>query len=268
MSFNVNNLIVDDILSATMFTKSGEQVLFGLNDISDPSLELGGNLVYATDHLGFNIAAFAREKTANFSGSNSTVSIDLLSAQMGGAKEIASASNKITSPFREVIQIGGTEGTANTTISLKKTPVAGTLVLELLGSDRTPMNVNIPIESGSSATAASLAGTTVTLPTGMSLTAEDFIGAYYDYETASAVTSTALLDAGVVSGKFEVEVLFADKCDQSKLYYGFIVFPSAVLDSTATLDLTVEGKHPFTVSATAEYCGDTRELFHIVVPES
>ena len=60
MSFNVNNLIVDDILSATMFTKSGEQVLFGLNDISDPSLELGGNLVYATDHLGFNIAAFAR----------------------------------------------------------------------------------------------------------------------------------------------------------------------------------------------------------------
>lgn len=268
MAFNVNNLAVSDVLSGTMFTKDGTRVQFGLNDISDPSLELGANPISLTDRLGVPIMQFIREKTATISGSNSTVSLNLLAAQMGSEKKVAKQDAPLIAPYKEQIQIGSGETGVNKTIKISKTPIAGTVVLELLDADRSPIGTNIPIETAASESAASVADTTITLPTGMNLTASDYIGVYYDYSTTNAVSAGSYVDAGVVSGKFELEVMFADKCNQAKLYYGFIVFPSAVLESSATLDLTVDGRHPFTINAMADYCGEERELFHIVVPES
>lgn len=268
MNFNVNNLAVADVLSGTMFTKDGTRVQFGLNDISDPQLEIGANPITLSDRLGTPIMMFVREKSASISGSNSTVSLNLLAAQMGSEKQIASDSEPLIAPYEDKIQIGGTDSAANTTITTTKEPIAGTIVLELLDSDRSPVGTNIPIEATASATAASVSGQTITLPTGMNLTASDYIGVYYDYSTTAAVSAGSSVDASVVSGKFQLEVMFADKCDQSRLYYGYVVFPSAVLDSSATLTMTAEGNHPFTITAMADYCGEERELFHIVVPEN
>lgn len=268
MAFNVNNLLIADVLSATMFSKDGTKVRFGLNDISEPSLELGGNMVYATDRHSTPFAAFAQEKTASFSGSNSTMSLDLLASQMGGQKNVASAKSKLSTPVKEIFSLADDGGALKKNITLKKTPVTGSIIIEVLDTAGTPMGVNIPIAAASSATAASVSESTITLPTGASLTADDRICVYYDYETENAVEATGTAESIVVSGRFQVEVMFADKCDQSKIYYGFLEFPSAVLKTEATLDLTNEGKHPFTVDAMAEYCSDGLTLFRVVVPES
>ena len=267
MAFNVNNLIVSDVLSGTMFTKDGTKVLFGLTDIVDPNINLGSNPLTLTDRNGIPICQFMREKSASLSGSNSTFSMSLLAAQMGSGKKVASEESKLIAPTREEIQIGGTTEKANTSITVSKTPIVGTIVLEVLDGDRSPIGINIPIGPSATTTTASVSDKTITLPTGMSLTAADYIGVYYEYETANAVSAGSYIDGGTISGKFDLEVLFADKCDQSKIYYGHLVFPSAVLDSAVDLSLKPDSNHPFTINAMADYCGSDRELFHVVVPE-
>ena len=267
MAFNKDELIIDQVLSGAMFDKSDAHVLFLLNDISDPSLEMGGEKVYATDHLGMNIAAFNRSKTATFSGSNSLFSLGLIAAQAGTAKEIAGTDNLFAVPYKEYLLVGSdTDGNVNTTVTLAKTPITGSVTIELLDEGRSLSGTNIPVESTASDSAASISENVITLPTGLDITAADYIGVFYEYETDEAVTVKNVIDSETISGEFRLEVLFCEKCNQSIQYYGYVVFPSAVLDNNATINLTTDGGHPFTIEALADYCSTDRELFHIIVP--
>lgn len=265
--FNKDELIISDVISGTFLDKDTLEVLCLLNDISDPSLSIGSELVYATDHLGVNIAMFPRSKSASLSGSNGLFSLGLLAAQAGTKKNIATNSKKIVVPFKDVQEIGGTGDSVNTTITLTNAPKAGTLSLEVLDNGGSLTGVHIPVESVASASAASVSGKTVTLPTGLDLTADTVIGAFYSYDAEEAVEITNnAKNPTTVSGIFRLEVMFCDKCNQATQYYGYIEFPSAVLSSEADIDLTTDGGHPFTVEAMADYCSIDRQLFRVVVP--
>lgn len=268
MAFNKDDLIINMVLSGTMFDKKTRDVLFSLSMIEDPSLEIGGEKVYATDNYGMNIAAFNRAKTAKFSGSNSLFSLGLMANQLGTNKEIADSEHKLTVPKREIIQVGfKSGGTANTTVSLAYAPVAGSITIERLDDGKSLVGTTIPVEVSASSTAASVSDKVITLPTGM-LAGTDWIGVYYEYETDSALKISNKSDAFTTAGEFHLEVLFAEKCNQAVQYYGYIVFPSAVLDNNATINLTTDGKHAFSIEAMTDYCSADKELFYIVVPDA
>lgn len=267
MAFNKDELIIADVLSGTFLKKGTREVLMLLNDIVDPSLSIGEETVYATDHIGVNIARFVRSKSASLSASNSLFSLGLLAAQSGTEKHVATSDDKITVPAKDVITVGASSGTTNKTITLSQTPVAGTITIELLDEGGSLTGTHIEVAATAGASAASVSGKTVTLPTGLSLTADSVIGVFYDYESEEAVEVVdRAKDPQTISGIFRLEVLFCDKCDQSTQYYGYLEFPSATLSSEADIDLTTEGNHPFTVEAMADYCSTDRELFRIVVP--
>ena len=259
MAFNKDNLLIADVLSGTMLSKSDMSVLFVCNDIASPSLELGGEKVYSTDRLGFNIAAYDRQKTAKFSGENGTFSLGVLAAQTGATKKVGSSSNKIATPTKKDYLVG-----TNTTLTLEHTPITGTISLARLDSGHELVE-NIEISSKAEAGKASVSGTTLTLPTS-GLENTDYVRVMYEYEAENAVSVTDTMDGKSISGIFRLEVLFADKCDQATQYYGYIVFPSAVMDNNATINMTAEDKHPFSVEAMVDYCSENQELFHIVVP--
>lgn len=258
MAFNKDNLLIVDVLSGVMLDKTDGNILFVVNDIASPSLEIGGEKVYSDDRNSYHVAAFDRQKTATFSGENGTFSLGVLAAQTGARKQVGSESNKITVPFKEYVSVG-----SQGTITLKHTPIEGSVAIAKLDSGREFVEaLEIGTEAG--ANTGVVSGTTLTLPTGLS--AGDYIGVFYEYETADAVTVVDTMDGKSISGAFRLEVLFADKCDQATQYYGYIVFPSAVMDNNATMNLTTEDKHPFSVEAMVDYCSAKQELFHIVVP--
>lgn len=266
MAFNKDELIIADVLSGVLLDKTTRNVKFLLNEITDPSLSLGEETVFATDRRGVNIARFVNSKSASLTGSNALFSLGLLAAQVGNDKKVASSSAKIRVPIKESITVGGTSA-ANTTINLKHTPIAGSISLAVLDDGGSLTGVNIPIASASSTTSASVSAKVVTLPTGLNLTPTSIIGAFYEYESENAVEVTDnARNAKSVSGIFRLEVLFCEKCNQDIQYFGFIEFPSAILSAEADIDLTTEGNHPFTIEAMADYCSPNRELFRIVVP--
>ncbi len=259
MAFNKDNLLIKDVLSGTMLSKSDMSVKFVCNDIASPSLELGGEKVYSTDRLGFNIAAYDRQKTAKFSGENGTFSLGVLAAQTGATKTVGSSSSKIVTPTHDDFLVG-----ANKTVTLKQTPVAGSISIAHMDRGKELIE-SIEISTTAGASVASVSDKTVTLPTS-GLDATDYIRVMYEYEASDAVSVVDTMNGTSISGIFRLEVLFADKCDQSTEYYGYIVFPSAVMDNNATINLTAEDKHPFTIEAMVDYCSENQELFHIVVP--
>lgn len=258
MAFNKDNLLIVDVLSGVMLDKTDGNILFVVNDIASPSLELGGEKVYADDRLGFHIAAFDRQKTATFSGENGTFSLGVLAAQTGARKKVGSDSAKLIVPFKEYVAVGSQES-----ITLKHTPIEGSVAIARLDTGREFVE-SLDLGTQAGATTGVLSGTTLTLPTG--LAAGDYIGVFYEYESADAVTVVDTMYGKSISGVFRLEVLFADKCDQATQYYGYIVFPSAVMDNNATMNLTTEDNHPFSIEAMVDYCSADQELFHIVVP--
>ena len=88
---NIENLLINRVVRGTLFNRLTNEVIFSLDEISNPTLECGGEQVYATDALGQNIAAFDRSKTASFSGENAMFNFGLMAAQFGSDKETASS---------------------------------------------------------------------------------------------------------------------------------------------------------------------------------
>lgn len=254
--FNKDDLIINMVLSGTMFDKASGNVIFSLTMIEEPSLELGGEKVYATDNYGLNIAAFNRAKTAVFSGSNSLFSLNLMSNQLGSTKETGS---EIEIPMREILQVG-----AEKTLTLKKTPVDGSVTIEVLDEGKSITGVSLE-QGASGGSGFTLASNIVTI-TAEDVTAGTYVAVYYKY-LGDAVKIVNSANAFTTAGEFRLEVLFAEKCNQAVQYYGYIVFPSAALDNNATINLTTDGKHAFSVEAMIDYCSPDNELFYIVVPD-
>ena len=260
-TFNVDDLVIDHVLSGTMFDKSTGAPKFCLKMIEDPSLELGGEKVYADDPLGQHIASFNRSKTATFSGSNSLFSLGLMADQVGATKQVGTSTAKIQAPRREQLQV--TSGK----VTLKDTPVTGTISIGKMNSNKSLTGEYIKIGTSSSAGEASVSGNVITMPTS-GISDGDLVSVYYKTEMVDAVKITNAAESYTSAGEFWLEVLFCDVCNQSIQYYGFVVFPNAVLDNNASINLTTDGKHPFSLEAMIDYCSTNQELFYIVVPDS
>lgn len=255
-TFNKDDLIINMVLSGTMFDKASGDVIFSLTMIEEPSLELGGEKVYATDNYGLNIAAFNRSKTAKFSGSNSLFSLGLMANQLGSAKQTGS---DIEIPMRELIQVA-----SDKSVTLKKAPVEGSVAIEVLDSGKSITGVSLE-QSASSSGDFSISGNKITFSSDK-VSAGNYVGVYYKY-VGNAVKIVNSADAFTTAGEFRLEVLFAEKCNQAIQYYGYIVFPSAALDNNATINLTTDGKHAFSIEAMTDYCSADHDLFYIVVPD-
>ena len=233
-TFNVDELIIDHVLSGTMFDKSTGAPKFCLTLIEEPTLELGGEKVYADDPLGQHIAAFNRSKTATFSGSNSLFSLGLMAEQVGADKKVGTSASKIQVMRREQLQVAGGK------VTLKDTPVTGTISIGKMNASKSLTGEYIKIGTASSAGEASVSAKVITMPTS-GVSDGDFVCVYYKTEMDKAVQITNAADAVTSAGEFWIEVLFSDKCNQALQYYGFIVFPNAVLDNNASINMTTDG---------------------------
>lgn len=265
MAFDVNNFVINRFLRGTMFSTDNGEMLWSVNQITDPSLTMSADETQAVDAIGVEIMSFERAKNAEFSASNALFDLGLLAAQAGTKKKIATGDAKIIVPCVEEIEVkNGVEE-----VTLKHVPY-GTASNEIpfiyaLKGDNT---LGQAYALGTAATATTFALNaslkTLTIPTGLTEGVRLFV--MYEYQSEEAVEVAASAKDFPSAGKFVMEVLGADVCNASKVYHAYLIFPQAKLMSNFDLTLNTEMTHPFTMRAMQQYCDYEKRLFRIVIP--
>jgi hypothetical protein len=260
----LENLLIDRAIRGSLLDKANGSVYVSFDEITNPSIEHGGEFAYATDALGFRVAAFPRGKTVTFSAERAHIHPGLLAVQLGTEKQVASTSETLTSPKFEIITVGETEGSANTSITLSETPVGTTPVPFIYKVVNNGLSTEYPVAQTASASAFAISGSVITVPTGSLKT--DRYAVFYEYEAQEAIKISDAASNPVLGGKFLLEVLFADNCNLNVKYHGFLVFPNVQMNPSFGLNFTTEGTHPFGFEAMPDKCSEDQELYHIIIP--
>ena len=256
--FDVNNFIIDRVLRGVAFKTNTWDMIWSVNQLTDVTLSCSSEETTATDALGTTIMTFERAKTAQLTATNALFDLGLLAHTFGTEKEIASASNKITTPKFEVITVED----GKTDYTLSQTPKEDVTKIYSLNGDDT---VGTAYDAGTAASATEFvySAGTITVPTGAKAGQEFIVMYEYDAEEAVSVTNSATKFP--TAFKFILEVLGADVCDPSTLIYAYIIFPAAKLSSTVDITLATDGGVPITINCYQEYCDREKKLFQIIV---
>lgn len=263
MAFNVNELILDRVRSATAHDLGTGEMLFRLTSIEDPNLNTTAEGEEVTDAVGALITTLYRSKRGEFTGTNSLVSLDLLANQYGTKKEIGGDDNKIVDYTYEILDVK----TANETVKLAHTPLNHEDVKFAYSVVSGEVGQSFKAGSAASATefVISEAGE-ITPPT-------DFTGKLYvDYQFENTNANRVVNSATKFpeACKLVIYVYFRDKCNENILYSGKIICPKAKINpESIELALTSTGKHPFTFTMMKDYCAEEGEdeLFSVIVSE-
>lgn len=231
MAFDLSNFVIDRVVRGVATDMKTGDVLFSINQITNPSLNCTSESADAVDALNVPIATFYRAKTAEFSAENALFDMNLLATQAGTTKKVATSDAKITTPCFQTIDV-----TAATSYTLSHTPKADTTPkIYVLNGDGT-LGEKVEISTTAADRKVALAGTALTLVVGENgYTADkEQLFVMYEYEADGSVKNGAVEVANSATNfpvgcKFVMEILGADVCDQTNLIYAYLIFPNAKL---------------------------------------
>jgi hypothetical protein len=253
MAFDLNNFVIDRVVRGIATDMKTGDVLFSINQITNPSLNCTAESTDAVDALNVPIATFYRAKTAEFSAENALFDMNLLATQSGTAKKVASAEAKITAPCFQTIDI-----TSSTAYTLSHTPKTGTTPkIYVLNGDGT-LGEKVEIDTTAAARKVALAGTALTVVAGEAgYKAGEQLFIMYEYEADGSTKNGAVEVANSANNfpvgcKFVMEILGADVCDQTNLIYAYLVFPNAKLSPDFDWSIATDSTHPFSMKAMQE----------------
>ena len=248
----VNNFVIDHVLRGIMTKKDGEY-MWSINQITNPSLNVAlSDTAQAVDALGTPIAEFDRGRSAEFSAENSLFDLGLYAAQLG--QKTVYAETEI--PAFEDFEYSATG------YELKHLPVEAPAYVYALNGDGT-LGQSYKVGTAADEDTFSIDDQTVSFPTNVK---EGSFIVIYDYlDVASSVTADAINFPD--RGRFVMEVLGCDVCDQTNLIHAYVEFPNAKLDGNVDYSFTTDGTHPFTIRAMQDYCNKEKVLFRVIIPE-
>ena len=285
---DINNFVINYVIRGIMINPSDNIIMWAINQIEDPTLSVSSEQSNSVDALGSVLASFNRGKTAEFSANQCIFDLSLFAAQSGTEKKVASKDNIIIVPMFETLEMPITYINLETEDDVSLITNDGVFLTDGTESEITVAKLkNIPINTPNVIYKMKNDGT---LGNKMFYSAELSEGSYtysngilsflkqdvnykdkylviYEYESNSAISvSNTAIDLPK-HGRFILEVLGCDVCDQSTLIYAYLIFPNAVLDANVDLNFTTDGKHPFTIFARQNMCDKEKVLFRLVIPE-
>lgn len=249
MAFDLNNFVIDRVVRAVAQDLDNDSVLFAINQVTNPSLSVTSETAEAVDAMGVPVAVFNRAKSCEFSAENALFDMNLMAVQAGGAKQVASSTVKIVTPAFEEIDIDG-----SATYTLKHTPLESPAKIYKLNGDGT-LGTAYDKSDSAAADKFALAGTALTPPVGMKNGEQLLV--IYEYEAngedkngAVSVINSAKNFPGAC--KLTLEVLGCDVCDQSKMIFAYLIFPSFKLSPDFDWTVQTDSTHPFSGRAMQE----------------
>lgn len=250
----LNNFVIDRVLRVVGMNQNDDSVLFALNQVTNPSLNVTSETAEAVDAIGAPIAIFNRAKTCEFSAENSILDLNLMAAQAGSDKIVASADAPIVTPIFEVIEIK--EGA--TTATLSKTPIEGSLTAVYeISADGTLGTAHKLAEGG-----FAVSGTTLTVPEG---TAGQYM-AIYEYNATSGAAVINSATEFPTTCKLVMEVLGCNVCDQSQMVFAYLIFNNFKLSPDFDFGFQTDSVHNFSGTALQNYCDPKKELYTLIIP--
>jgi hypothetical protein len=242
-------------------------VLFSINQITNPSLNCASESADAVDALGTPIATFYRSKSAEFSAENALFDMSLMATQVGTTKKVAGEGVTITVPCFQTVDVEA----GKTSYTLSHAPLA-TPKAYVLNGDGT-LGEKVEVSTAAAKKVIAISGETVTIVLGEEgYAAGQQLFFMYDYTADGKADNGAVevVNSAVnfpVGCKFIMEILGADVCDQTNLIYAYLVFPNAKLSPDFDWSIATDSTHPFSMRAMQEYCDKEKKLFNIVIPE-
>lgn len=259
-TFNKNELILDKVRSISFTDPETKEIFCRLTSLEDSSLNCTAEGDEITDAIGSVITTLYRAKKAKFSATNSLLSFDLMAAQYGSNKEVATSSNKLRGYTYEVLEI------ADGKVTLENQPIKDSIefIYSIVSKD-----IGKSYKAGATVSESEFvvsdSSKEIQTPTG--LTGKVYIE--YAYETEKAIRvknrgSQFPKDCGAT-----IYAYFRDKCNPNLKYSGAILCSKAKLNpESIEIALTSTGKHPFEFDIFKDYCDETNDdLFETVVSE-
>ena len=264
MAFDLSNFVIDRVVRAVALSQTNGEVLFSINQVTNPSLNVTSETSEAVDALGVPVAIFNRAKSCEFSAENALFDMNLMAVQAGTDKKIASAGAKILTPAFETIDITG-----KASYTLAHTPKTAPKKIHKLNGDGT-LGVAYDVATTASAAAFAINANELTPPTGLANGDQLFV--IYEYEAdgaekngAVAVTNSA--QNFPVGCKLVIEVLGCDVCDQTDMIFAYLVLPNFKLSPDFDWGMSTDSAHPFSGRAMQDYCNKDKVLYQIIIPE-
>lgn len=263
----IKNFVIDRVRRGVMINPASGEMMWAINQIENPSLNITSETSEAVDALGTPIAIFNRGKQAEFSAESSLFDLGLLAAQSGTSIDVASDANKYNVPYFDEIKV-----TTADTLTLTYTPAGDSLKFIYMLNGDGSTGTRFDVADTASATAVTVADKVVTFNEGSAPVGSRFL-AFYDHEVSGAagMGASQVINSATnfpTTGRFVMEVLGADVCDQSTVYAAIIELPNARMTSDFDLSFTTDAKHPFTLRAMQDYCDPDKILFRIVIPDA
>ena len=248
---NMNNFVIDRILRAVGKSKAGD-VLFAINQVTNPSLSVTSETAEAVDALGSRIAVFNRAKSCEFSAENALFDMGLMAVQAGSKDGVIRGAVKEVPAF-DSIEDG----------NLAHTPVPADAVkiYEVNGDGSFGAEVKKSADGGTDGGFV-LEGTTVT-----GLAEGKQYMAVYEYDATEAIAVVNSASEFPNACELILEVLGCDVCDQEKLIYAYLIFPNFKISPDFDWSIATDGTHPFSGMAMQNYCDTKKELYRLVIVE-
>lgn len=255
MAFNPNELILDKVRQLTAHDLETGEILLRLTQLEDPTLSTSAEGEDVTDAVGALITTMYRAKQAEFSASNSLLSLDLAAAQYGTKKEIAGEDGYVDYAY-EILP------NENGTVTLSHEPVENSVGFVYV-IENNNIEKSYPVKTDAAEGEASIDGSVITMPTGVT-TGKAYVE--YNFMNKDAVKIVNSAENFPTAVSVVIHALFRDVCNENKVYAGKIICHKAKLDpSSIEMTLTSTGKHPFTFKMLKDYCSEDAELFTIIV---
>ena len=255
----IKNFIVDRVVRGNMYSHKTGELLWSLNQITNPSLSMESETVDAVDALGTPIMSFDRSKSCTFSAENAIFDLALLGQQVGQA----AVEGTTIVPMFESLDIavgketdGDLEG--KKFVKLAKVPVEEVAYIYVLENDGS-LGAEYKVGEG-----FTVDGQVITIEADLVEGSRVFLS--YEYEgKASYVANSA--DKFPTAGKIVMEVLGRDVCDATTEVYAMLVLHNAKLSASTELTFDTESTQGFELTAQQAYCEKDNLLFTLIIPE-
>lgn len=253
---DVTNLVFDRARRGIMKSKVDGHIMIGLTDIGNVNLSMTTDMEEVVDARDVAIMRLFKGKDASISG-DTLFNTQLLAAQMGKEKNIASVTNPIVTPCFDLLPV------SNNKVILTHTPLETPKWIYGLNTDTTlGVAYQMGNEAGASTFAYDSQTKTITLPTGFT---GKQVFVEYEYESTESFEIENLAEGEPIAGEFILECLFRDPCAKEKMYGGYLIFPNGNMAADVDINFGTTERHAFQIDAMQEYCGSDKLLCRMVV---
>ena len=262
---NFDNLIIDRVTAGWFETKTDNELLAVLDQISNFQVNTSSETKDKTDAQGALLKRYFTAKSVEVTGENATFSMNLLAIQTGSEKKTGT---DVVLP--RIIQATKPES-GTFSVVLPDAPEDGTLIVVGTTSNGLPdvskqYAKDTTAGAGKYSVSVSEGVTTITMPTD----ATDTVQIKYEFKVpanklAARVDQTG--DKFPKECKATFQILCSDICDTETVVALYVVFPKFQISPDVDLTFDTESSQAFSASAMKDYCSKGGILYYVALVE-